>query len=96
MHMKYKKTKAETVNTSDNMTPPTGFYKQLRYKRYKTKSYVLYIFIDCNQGLSTFKNTLLTSLLMSGIGFITVLILVIIFSKIVLRPVAQSYEKQHI
>lgn len=31
---------------------------------------------------------------MSGIGFITVLILVIIFSKIVLRPVAQSYEKQ--
>ena len=71
-----------------------GFYKQFRYKRYKTKSYALYIFIDCNQGLSTFKNTLLTSLLMSGIGFITVLILVIIFSKIVLRPVAQSYEKQ--
>lgn len=71
-----------------------GFYKQFRYKRYKTKSYTLYIFIDCNQGLSTFKNTLLTSLLMSGIGFITVLILVIIFSKIVLRPVAQSYEKQ--
>lgn len=31
---------------------------------------------------------------MSGIGFITVLILVITFSKIVLRPVAQSYEKQ--
>lgn len=31
---------------------------------------------------------------MSVIGFITVLILVIIFSKIVLRPVAQSYEKQ--
>lgn len=31
---------------------------------------------------------------MSEIGFITVLILVITFSKIVLRPVAQSYEKQ--
>lgn len=31
---------------------------------------------------------------MSVIGFITVLILVITFSKIVLRPVAQSYEKQ--
>ena len=24
MHMKYKKTKSETVNTSDNMTPPSG------------------------------------------------------------------------
>lgn len=24
MNMKYKKTKAETVNTSDNMTPPSG------------------------------------------------------------------------
>ena len=23
MHMKYKKTKSETVNTSDNMTPPS-------------------------------------------------------------------------
>ena len=31
---------------------------------------------------------------MSVIGFIIVLILVIIFSKIVLRPVAQNYEKQ--
>lgn len=72
----------------------TGFYRHFRYKKYKTSDYTLYIFVDCNQGLSTFKNTLLTSLLMSGIGFIAVLILVIIFSKIVLRPVAQSYEKQ--
>lgn len=72
----------------------TGFYKQFRYKKYKTDSHTLYIFIDCNQSLSTFKNTLLTSLLMSGIGFIAVLILVLIFSKIVLRPVVQSYQKQ--
>lgn len=72
----------------------TGFYRQFRYKKYKTASYIMYIFVDCNQSLSTFKNTLFTSFLMSGIGFIAVLILVIIFSKVVLRPVAQSYEKQ--
>lgn len=72
----------------------TGFYRQFRYKKYKTTSYIMYIFVDCNQSLSTFKNTLFTSFLMSGIGFIAVLILVIIFSKVVLRPVAQSYEKQ--
>ena len=72
----------------------TGFYRQFRYKKYKTASYIMYIFVDCNQSLSTFKNTLFTSFLMSVIGFIAVLILVIIFSKIVLRPVAQSYEKQ--
>ena len=72
----------------------TGFYRQFRYKKYTADSYTLYIFVDCNQSLSTFKNTLFTSLLMSGIGFIAVLILVIIFSKIVLRPVVQSYQKQ--
>lgn len=72
----------------------TGFYRQFRYKKYKNTSYTLYVFVDCHQVLSTFKNTLFTSLLMSGIGFLAVLILVIFFSKIVLRPVAQSYEKQ--
>lgn len=77
-----------------NQKSGAGFYRQFRYKIYSAKSYTMYIFVDCNQGLATFKNTLFTSLLMSGIGFIAVLILVIIFSKIVLRPVAQSYEKQ--
>lgn len=41
-----------------------------------------------------FQSSLLTSVSVSLLGFIAVTILVIIFSKMVFRPVAESYEKQ--
>ncbi len=55
---------------------------------------VMYIFIDCGRGLDTFKQFLLASCLISFAGFLIVFALVVVFSKIVMKPVAETYKKQ--
>lgn len=52
------------------------------------------IFLDCRQDIESFKIFALTSLLVSAFGLLAVFILVLIFSKIVFRPVEESYKKQ--
>lgn len=54
----------------------------------------MYIFLDCQRELDTFKNFLIASIIISIIGLLFVLLLVIIFSGFVIRPIAESYEKQ--
>ncbi|MBQ2466635.1 MAG: HAMP domain-containing histidine kinase, partial [Lachnospiraceae bacterium] len=53
-----------------------------------------YVFLDCSRELATFTSFFRASLIVSAIGALSYLVLVLIFSKIVLRPVAESYEKQ--
>ncbi|MBO4980932.1 MAG: HAMP domain-containing histidine kinase [Lachnospiraceae bacterium] len=54
----------------------------------------MYIFLDCQRELDTFQNFLFISILASLFGMFLVLLLVIFFSKILVRPIAESYEKQ--
>ena len=55
---------------------------------------ITYIFVNCERELNTFQAFLLASIGISLAGLLVVFLLVVIFSKIVLRPVAESYEKQ--
>ena len=52
------------------------------------------IFLDCTRSLATFRNFLITSGIISCLGFLSVFILILIFSKRVIQPFAQGYEKQ--
>lgn len=52
------------------------------------------IFLDCTRNLLTFQTFLLTSLGISLIGMLAVLILIILLSKRIVRPVSESYDKQ--
>lgn len=54
----------------------------------------MYIFLDCNRELLTFYNFLFTSITVSVIGLLLVLMLLIVFSKFAIKPIAESYEKQ--
>ena len=72
----------------------TGFINIYRYRVTKTDDGNLIVFIDCRKNISDFKNTLLISVSVSFLGFLAVFILVLLFSKIVFKPVAESYEKQ--
>lgn len=54
----------------------------------------MYIFLDCNRELLTFYNFLFTSITVSVIGLLLVLMLLIVFSKFAIKPIADSYEKQ--
>lgn len=62
-------------------------------RRYNTAAY-MYIFLDCEQELSTFHNFLIASIAISAGGFLLVFLLVLFFSKRAIRPVAESYSKQ--
>lgn len=71
-----------------------GFVDHYKYLAVSKNDRVMYIFLDLNNELSSFYSFMAASVLVSIGGIIVVFILLLHFSKIVLRPVAESYEKQ--
>lgn len=71
-----------------------GFQDIYRYNVSKNNGTITVTFVDCRKEIMDFRNVLYTSLKVSVLGVIAVFMLVLIFSKIVFKPVAESYEKQ--
>lgn len=76
------------------LTHTSGFLGDYRYLKKETGDGTFLIFLDCSRDLSTFRSFFISSILVSLLGLASVLALVILFSKIALRPVSESYEKQ--
>ncbi len=76
------------------LTHTSGFFGDYRYLKKETGDGTFLIFLDCGRDLSTFRSFFISSILVSLLGLASVLALVILFSKIALRPVSESYEKQ--
>ncbi len=72
----------------------SGFLSSYRYHKELVSDGVRIIFVDCKRNLSTFRSFLVTSILVSFLGLLSVFILVVFFSRLVMKPVAESYEKQ--
>lgn len=72
----------------------SGFLGNYRYLLCEEEQGTLIVFLDCGRSLSTFLSTLLTSVLLALLGLLAVLVLLLILSKHIVRPVAESYEKQ--
>ena len=77
-----------------NSKKDSGFLSSYRYLKKTDPEKTRIIFLDCTRSLSTFRSFLLTSILVSALGLFSVLILVLFFSRIVMKPVSESYEKQ--
>ncbi|WP_455190480.1 sensor histidine kinase [Eubacterium ramulus] len=71
-----------------------GFSGIYRYLVTDTEDGTMIIFVDCRQEISTVKNFAKNSFGISTIGLAAVFVLVVFFSKLVFRPVAESYKKQ--
>ncbi len=71
-----------------------GFWEDYRYVRVAENGGVRFIFLDCGRSLSNFRTTLLASVLVALSGLLAVFLLLLILSKRIVRPVAESYEKQ--
>lgn len=82
------------MESVENAGRDKGFADIYRYRVVKQKDTILYVFVDCEQSLSTYENTLLISAGMSVAGFGIVFLLVCIFSRIIFKPVKESYQKQ--
>jgi len=71
-----------------------GLYNIYRYTTLKQNEKIMYIFLDCSNELSNSNNLLLVSSLI-GIGAVGIIfVLIFLFSGIVVKPFAESYEKQ--
>ncbi len=55
---------------------------------------VMYIFLDCQRELTSFRSFLAISAAASLLGMLLVFLLVMYFSRRLVKPVAESYEKQ--
>ena len=77
-----------------------GFYGSYRYACYSMAEVdgitdnTMCVFLDCSRELSNFQSFLTASAAISVVGWIAVLILVVVLSRFVIRPVVESYEKQ--
>ena len=72
----------------------TGFIGIYRYRVTDADGGVKYVFLDCRRELSNFRTVLITTVSVSVLGFAAVFVLVVIFSRMVFRPVEESIQKQ--
>lgn len=71
-----------------------GFLSSYRYLRCEEAEGTRIIFLDRNRSLSGFYNTLFASVALALLGLASVLVLLLLLSRRIVRPVAESYEKQ--
>lgn len=71
-----------------------GFLGEYRYLRSEEDGNIRIIFLDCGRSLTNLRTMLFASILVSLLGLAAVLLLLILFSRRIVRPLAESYEKQ--
>ena len=71
-----------------------GFATDYRYCRSVCDGETLLVFLNCQRELSTFRSFLYASIGISLGGILAVFILLLVFSGHIVRPIAESYEKQ--
>lgn len=72
----------------------SGFLGNYRYLVSREELGTRIIFLNCGRSLSSFYATLLTSVILALLGLAAVLVLLLFLSSRIVRPVAESYEKQ--
>ena len=79
------------VMATDNDRAFLGNY---RYLINRGEKYSMVIFIDCTAALTAAKSFLFISLLISAIGMVAVFVLILVASKIIIKPISENAEKQ--
>ena len=72
----------------------TGFQSIYRYSRKSVGDTISIRFLDCGRELGSFQRFLVTSLILSALGILILFGIVVYFSGKIVRPFAESYEKQ--
>ncbi len=78
-----------------NSSTDHGFLNNYRYAVHKyDNDHTMVIFLDCQRLLQGSSTLLISSLIYSIVGLISVFILIVFFSSIVFKPVEESYTRQ--
>ena len=72
-----------------------GFIDSYKYMIGSTEDgNLIYVFLDADRELKSFRAFLISSLVITALGILTVMTLVILLSGVALKPIIESYEKQ--
>lgn len=71
-----------------------GFINDFRYIRTYNENGSCIIFLDCGRRLGTFKKSVFINCLISFMGLLFIFIIIVFFSRRIVSPAAESYEKQ--
>ena len=71
-----------------------GFAGEYRYRRAACDGEIMLVFLNCERELATFRGFLYASIGISLAGTLTVFLLLLLISGRIVRPIAESYEKQ--
>lgn len=71
-----------------------GFLNGYRFRRSDVDDFTLVVFYDCGRSLDNARAFLWISITISAIGLLIVFALIALSSKAVIKPVAETYEKQ--
>ncbi|MCR4780901.1 MAG: HAMP domain-containing histidine kinase, partial [Ruminiclostridium sp.] len=74
----------------------SGYYGNYRFLASDKDNGILYIFVDRTQSLRSVSDIMLISILVAVGAAAAIFLLVIVFSRIFIKPIAESYEKQTI
>lgn len=72
----------------------SGFADNFRYLRTREGGDCRIVFLDCGRKLDSFVSFLLASIIISVAGFCVFSLIICILSGRIVRPIAESYEKQ--
>ena len=89
-----EETAEEYTQTAQQKNKTTGFQGIYRYRVTETEDGAKYVFLDCRREISNFRTVLVTMISVSLLGLAAVFVLVVIFSRMVFRPVEESIQKQ--
>lgn len=87
-------TAEEYASAALDSQKPMGFLGDYRYLVSRQDDTTQIIFLDCGRSLASFKTTLLASFGMAGAGLLGVFLLLLVVSGRIVKPLAESYEKQ--
>lgn len=71
-----------------------GFIGKYRFQIHEEGNSIRIVFLDCGRKLDSFQNFLLISIGMALAGYLAFFFIILFFSGKIIRPVAESYEKQ--
>lgn len=82
------------AHTALNQNTDRGFTDKFRFVRSHENNAIRITFLDCGRMLDSFFQFLYTSCLIGLLGFAVVFCIIFFFAGKIIRPIAESYEKQ--
>lgn len=82
------------AKSAKNSSKAKGFISSFRYAKRNEGELIRITFLDCGRKLDAYKAFLISSIIMAAAGFGLVLVVIIIISDRIVKPIAEAHQKQ--